>query len=444
MTDTALQELDTLVVKNSTAEPNSQPTQETDDEAVARLAALSPLHYDRIRKDEAKRLGVRSDILDKMVKAERDGEDVEQTPFDEVEPWPEPISPADLLADIATTIQRFIICDQETAHAAALWAAMTWFIDAVDVAPLAVITAPEKRCGKSQLLFLLGRIVNKPLAASNITPAALFRAIDAWTPTMLIDEADAFARDNEELRGLLNCGHTRESAFVVRVVGDDHTPKRFNVWGAKALAGIGHLADTIMDRSIILELKPKLSHERVDRLRHADKGMFLDIQSKLARFADDYSDQVRRCRPSLPDELNDRAQDNWEPLLAIADVAGGAWPEIARRSAIKISGSVSQSMTVGTELLSDIQEVLNSKGGDRISTKGLIEALCEDDEKPWSTYNRGKQLSPRQLSKRLNEYGIQSSTIRIGYGTAKGYMKEQFDEVFNRYLPDTTVTSVTT
>lgn len=146
---------------------------------------------------------------------------------------------------------------------------MTWFIDVVQVAPLAVITAPEKRCGKSQLLFILGRLVYRPLAASNITAAALFRSIDLWGPTLLIDEADAFIKDNEELRGLLNCGHTRDSAYIIRVVGDNFTPTRFNVWGAKALAGIGHLSETLMDRSVTLELRRKTPYEKVDRLRHA-------------------------------------------------------------------------------------------------------------------------------------------------------------------------------
>jgi putative DNA primase/helicase len=192
------------------------------------------------------------------------------TPFPLVMPWHETIDPAELLTSISNTIQRFIICPPETAHAATLWIAMTWFIDVVQVAPLAIITAPEKRCGKSQFLFLLARLVNRPLAASNITPAALFRSIDTWKPTLLIDEADTFMRENEELRGLLNCGHTRDSAKIIRIVGDKHIPKYFNVWGAKALAGIGRLADTLVDRSISLELRRKLPHEKTERLRHAE------------------------------------------------------------------------------------------------------------------------------------------------------------------------------
>lgn len=407
----------------------------TDDDRIERLAALPPLEYDRVREAEAKALGVRSSTLDKMVKERtRDKSQTEGIDFDDVTPWPHPVAPAELLSDLSATVQRFIICPEETAHAAALWVAMTWFMDVVQVAPLAVITAPEKRCGKSQLLFLLGRLVCRPLAASNITPAALFRAVDAWKPTLLVDEADAFMKDNEELRGLLNCGHTRDSAYIVRVVGDDHTPKRFNVWGAKALAGIGHLADTIMDRAVVLELRRKLPHEEVQRLRHAEPGLFDDLAAKLARFAIDNREALRRARPELPAALNDRAQDNWEPLLAIAEIAGGEWIGKARHAALKLSGSGEDGGTVGNELLADIREVFETKRLLKISTADLITALCDDDEKSWATYNRGKPINPRQVAKRLKEYGIASKNVRIGYETPKGFEMEQFKEAFARYL----------
>jgi len=403
--------------------------------AIARLAAMPPLEYDRIRKDAAKALGVRPSTLDKAVKDARSGEDDDSLPFVEVDPWPEPIDPAALLSDIASTIRRFIVCNPEVADAVALWVAMTWFIDVVQVAPLAVITAPEKRCGKSQLLGLLGRLSAKAITASSISPAALFRTIDAWKPTILIDEADAFMKDNEELRGLLNSGHTRDSAYVIRTVGDSFTPTKFNTWGAKALAGIGHVADTLMDRAVILELRRKLAGEEVERIRYAEPGLFDDLQAKLARFADDYREKVRLARPPLPNELNDRAQDNWEPLLAIAMVASDEWLSIGTAAALKLSGSDSAAQTLGTELLSDIHEIFAEKGIDRISSADLISALCADDEKPWATYNRGQQIKPRQLAKKLKEYGITSKTIRVGVtATPKGYERDQFDDAFLRYV----------
>jgi putative DNA primase/helicase len=357
-----------------------------------------------------------------------------ETPFEDVEPWPEAIDPAMLLTEISSIIHRFIVCGNETADAAALWIAMTWFMDVVQVAPLAVITAPEKRCGKTQLLTVLNRLVCKPLAASNITPAAVFRAIDAWQPTLLIDEADAFMRENEELRGLINCGHTRDSAYTVRIVGPEFTPKQFNVWGAKAISGIGHLADTLMDRAIVLELRRKLPTESVERLRHAETELWTALSRKLAKFAQDFADEVRRARPELPDELNDRAQDNWEPLLQIADAAGGAWPKRARAAARTISGDGEQPTTIGEELLADIQEIFDAKTVDRLSSADLVAALIEDDEKPWAGYNRGFPIKPAQVAKRLREYGISSNTIRVLCTTKKGYMRTQFADAFARYL----------
>jgi len=415
--------------------PVNQGT-ESVNEVVARLAALPPIQYDLVRKSEAKRLGVRPMALDQAVKeARKNGGANNDLPFDEVDPWPDPIDPARLLDDIAAAIRRFIVCDKEISNAVALWAAMTWFIDVIQVAPLAVITAPEKRCGKSQLLFLLGRLTAKAITASSISPAALFRTIDAWGPTLLIDEVDALLKDNEELRGLINSGHTRDSAYVIRTVGESFTPTKFNTWGAKALAGIGHVADTLMDRAVILELRRKLPHEQVDRIRYAEPGLFDGLRSKLARFADDYSAQVRQARPYLPPSLNDRAQDNWEPLLAIAQVAGGDWLEIGTKAALKLSGSESAPQTIGIELLADIKEVFELKAVERISTVELIKALCDDDEKPWATYNRGEKIKPRQLSKKLSGYGLTSKPIRMSsIEVVKGYEKNQFSDSFLRYL----------
>lgn len=408
---------------------------EHDADLIKKLIQLSPIAYDRVRVTFAKSMGIRPTTLDKMVK---DNQKTSQqnifTPYEEVEPWHDAISPAELLDEIAIIIKRFIVCQKETVIAATLWGAMTWFIDVIQVAPLAVITAPEKRCGKSQLLFLLTQIVNRPLAASNISSAALFRSINAWRPTLLIDEVDTFMKENEELRGLINAGHTRQSAFIYRVVGDDHTPTRFNLWGAKALAGIGKLSETIMDRSITLELRRKLSHEKVDRLRYVEPGLFARLAAKLSRFALDYSEHVQNAKPKLPETLNDRAQDNWEPLLAIAEIAGGEWPQLAREAALKISGDADQTRGIGVELHADIEEIIESKSTDRISTADLIVALCADDEKSWATYNRGKSITPRQIAMRLKEFDIVSNTIRFGTTTAKGYFFLQFADAFARYL----------
>jgi hypothetical protein len=423
------------IARSATRYPAGGIGNDVDDEELIRhLAELPSIEYDRVRKTAAKRLGIRPSTLDALVANERSGK-YDDLGLSDIEPWSSPVDPAELLSDIANTVRRYIVCQAETADAVALWVAMTWLIDVVQVAPLAVIAAPEKRCGKSQLLTLIGKLSYRPLAASNITPAALFRTIETWHPTLLIDETDSFLKDNEELRGIINAGHTRDSAYVVRVVGEDLRPARFSVWGAKALAGIGHLADTLMDRAILLELRRKLPHERVERLRHADPGLFEELASKLARFADDYREQVRHARPELPESLNDRAQDNWEPLFAIADVAGGDWPARARQTALKLSGTESAVMSTGTQLLADIREVFETRGVDRIATWRLVEELCADSERPWSTYNRGKPITSRQVAKFLGNYGIASTTIRAGSEVLRGYRRDAFEEAFARYLP---------
>ncbi|MCK6419025.1 MAG: DUF3631 domain-containing protein [Alphaproteobacteria bacterium] len=417
----------------------AMPVLETQEQAIARLALLSPLDYDRVREAEAEKLGVRTSTLDKEVGKARNGEIGTEgmgALFQTLDPWPESIDPNSLLNDIESLIRFYIVCSTETAIATALWIAFTWFIDHVQVAPIAMITAPEKRCGKSQLLSLICKLSSRPLQASNISPAAIFRVIEAYAPTLLIDEADAFMKDNEEIRCVINSGHTRQSAQVIRLVGDNHEPKQFSTWGAKAISGIGSLPDTIMDRSIVLELRRKLEHEKVERLRYAEPLQFEVFKRQLYRFAIDTGDAIAHARPALPEKLNDRAQDNWEPLLAIADYAGGEWPQRARDAALKISGSEHDALSLSTELLADIRDVLADKCQwyPHITTKALLEALIADDLKPWATYNRGKSMSPRQLAKRLGEYGIKSKNLCIGHARPKGYEKAQFEDVFARYL----------
>jgi len=420
-------------------------TSETPQQVIRRLAGLSTLEYELCRDEEAGKLGARVSVLDTEVKAERDVSQNNTDMFAVIDPWHLPVNGAELLSDIAATVRRFIVCKPETVTATALWSVFTWLIDSAQIAPLVVITAPEKRCGKSTALALINKLVCRPLSASNISPAAVFRVIEAHSPTLLIDEVDSFLKDNEELRGVINSGHTRDAAYVIRTVGDSHEPTRFSTWGCKALSGIGNVPETIADRAIMLELRRKLPTETVERLRHADHSIFTELTRKALRFSTDAASEIKRARPLLPDALNDRAQDNWEPLLAIADFAGGDWPQLARQAALKISGTEHETISLTSELLSDIREIFDAQQLDRISTAQLISELTTDDLKPWATYNRGKPLSPRQLAKRLEEYEIKSRTIRVYANTCKGFYRDQFSDAFERYLsvvlPDKPVTA---
>jgi hypothetical protein len=354
--------------------------------------------------------------------------------FPEVRPWATKVEGAQLLDDISQAIKRHVIADPETIQATALWATFTWLIDSVQVAPIANITAPEKRCGKSIMLTTLGNLVNRKLQVSNIASAALFRSIELWAPTLLIDEVDAFLRDNEEARGILNAGFTRDSAVVIRCVGDDHMPTPFRVWGAKALCGIGKIADTLADRSIPLRLRRRLPGEDVEVLRHSDPALWANLRARMMRFAQDNAEQIGNARPVIIKGLNDRANDCWEPLLAIAEAAGGDWPTTARHAARALHDVEDDSPSVGVELLMDIKVIFDTKQATKIFSATLLDELMADDEAPWPTWNRGKPMTARQLSTKLGEFGIKSKDIRIGITVKRGFDKADFVEVWNRYL----------
>ncbi len=423
----------------------SFPT-ETMDNAIERLAAMPALEYEQIRVDQAEKLNVRVGVLDQEIKKLRSfkEDEVHDDKFPNVEPWDEPVDSAELLDQINGLIRRFIICAPETSQASALWIAFTWIIEHVQVAPIANITAPEMQCGKSQLLSVISSMVKKPAIAANISPSVVFRVIEKYCPTLLIDEADSFMNGNDDLRGIINSGHTRDSAFVWRSVGDEHEPEQFSTWGAKAICGIGHQAATIMDRSIVLELRRKRADEQVERLRHADKSEFLTIRRKLARFAQDCGEQIAKARPDLPNALSDRAQDNWEPLLAIADVAGGHWVTTARYAALSIyaKSQDEDNQSAGIMLLNDIQSIFDDNPNYKnIFSADLLYLLCEMEERPWNDWNKGRAITTAKIARYLKPYGVHPKTIREGYKTAKGYERKAFNDAFDRYIPSQNATA---
>src|SRR5215831_7814784 len=211
-------------------------------------------------------------------------------------------------------------------------------MDAGEVSPFMVLVSPTKRCGKTSVLIVLYYITPRSELAINISPSALFRYVEDVRPTLLIDEADSFLKDNEELRGILNSGHTKAAANIIRnvEVKGQHKPRRFSTWAPKAIATIRELADTLEDRSIIITLQRKPKTAAVERLRKRDSEEFATLRRKAARWAADNLDKLTDPEPAIPDALNDRAADNWRPLLAIADLAGGDWPRRARQACLTL------------------------------------------------------------------------------------------------------------
>jgi Protein of unknown function (DUF3631)/Bifunctional DNA primase/polymerase, N-terminal/Primase C terminal 2 (PriCT-2) len=407
-----------------------------------RLAKLSPVEYDRARIAEAEKLGVRLGTLDDEVDKYRLSSDGAATSgralsFAAPEPWAEPVDSASLLDAIEKTINRYVALAPAAAIAGALWCVHAHAFEAFYISPRLAIVSPEKRCGKSTLLRALQPMLPKALSVANITVAAMFRTVEAGRPTLLIDEADSFLKDNEGLRGIINSGHARDGQ-VIRLVGDDHEPRVFSTWCPVAIAAIGGLPGTIEDRSIIIQMRRRRSDERVARFRVDRVEAQQELARKAARWAADTARALRDADPVVPTELNDRAADNWRPLLAIADRAGGRWPEKARRAALELSAvKWGEADTMRTLLLADIRGVFAEKRADRLKSETLTTALNAMTDRPWPTFDRGRWMTPAGIARLLKPFEISSETIRFGEETAKGYRLSAFDDAFARYLPVT-------
>lgn len=271
----------------------------------------------------------------------------------EVEPWSELITGSELLSEITASLETHLVLPQHGSIAITFWVVYAHVFDAFGIGPILALESPEKRCAKTLTLELVQWLVPKPLPTSNITSAALFRTVETFRPTLLIDEADSFMRRNDELRGVLNSGHRKSSAVIVRAVGDDHEPKTFSTWCPKAIALIGQLPDTLEDRSIVIEMRRKKKDELVKPFRVGrDDKVLGPLAQKAARWAQDHFKALKNADPEMPGALNDRQADNWRPLLAIADLAGGEWPRLAREAALGLS-QVTSDDSARIQLLTD-------------------------------------------------------------------------------------------
>ncbi|HEY4803273.1 MAG TPA: DUF3631 domain-containing protein [Paraburkholderia sp.] len=415
------------------------------------IAALVKKHerdYENIRVPLADRLGMRVPVLDKRVEKARggsgdDGLGGRPLTWPEIEPWPLPVDGVDLLDEIVAVIRRYIVCDREAADTASLWIVMTHLFESVRVGTRLFISAPEKNCGKTNFLEIVAELSRRPLQTASVTPAALFRAIDECCPTILIDEADNIPREALELRAVMNSGHTRASATVLRTVGDDHKPRKFSTWAPMALAGIGRLTDTVMSRAIVLSLRRRLVSERVEQMREPDKAKLDPLRQHIVRWAADNAASVATACANASitgDWLHGRNADNWEALLAIAHVAGGTWPERARRASVVHTHDAAKANNdgVGVTLLTAIRDVFARLQTDKIPSTELCTELNEDEQGPWATWHRGHGIMPHQVAKLLRGFGIKSKNIRFtklnANLVAKGYSLEQFAECFERYL----------
>ena len=345
------------------------------------------------------------------------------------------------LSDVEAFLARFVAYPSEATRVAhTLWIAHTHLMDAWESTPRIAFLSPEPGSGKTRALEVTELLVPRPVEAVNVTPAYLFRKVgdEAGAPTILFDEIDTVfgpkAKDNEEIRGLLNAGHRRGAVAGRCVVrGKQVDTEEIPAYCAVALAGLNDLPDTIMTRSVVVEMRRRAPDEHVEPYRrrvHAPEGH--RIRARLTSWARTVLSDVTAAYPQMPDGIVDRPADVWEPLLAVADAAGGDWPQRARVSAVTlVTASIGSTPSLGVRLLHDLRDVFGA--ADVMFTEQIIKALVELDEAPWADL-RGKPLNPRGLGQRLRAYGVKSKTVRIGDATAKGYTRQDLHDPWTRYL----------
>jgi putative DNA primase/helicase len=351
-----------------------------------------------------------------------------------IEPWPTPVDGGTLVRELAQRVRRHVVMTVDQAIAVALWIMLTWVHeDAAVHSPLLLATSAEANSGKSTLLGLLGFLVRRALLSVAISGPALFRSIEKWCPTFVIDEADTVLVNNEDLKEVINSGWTR-GQNVIRCDPETNDPRPYSTFCPKAIGMKGRkLPDTTLSRAIIIELQRKLPDETVADFDHLDDKGLARLRRQLDRWAADNAAALSKATPEIPPGFFNRTRANWKLLLAIAESAGGE----SKRCAWQAAGAIEKvkatfEASLGTQLLTDIRP-LCKPGVPHLFSRSIIEHLTTDRDKPWFEYWHGKPITQRQLATLLGNFSIISETVRIGTETAKGYRCASLEDAFERY-----------
>lgn len=360
---------------------------------------------------------------------------------DELTEWyaEDELDGAELLDKVRDALTKYVIFpNPHCAVAVTLWAAATHGLPAWQHATRLAILSPQKRCGKSRLMDIVAAVSFSPLMCSDTSPAAVFRSIgddDNSTPTLFVDEADVMfgtkraAEQNDDLRGLFNSGWQRGRP-TRRCVGPQQTPTDFNTFAMAALAAINSLPDTIADRAVVISLKRREAGETVARYRlRRDHPPLLALGARLSRWVRENVPRLRDVEPSLPDTIEDRAADAWEPLVAIADAAKGHWPDSARAACKALTAAAADTDEENSaQLLKDIRKVFTATRQTFMPSRMLVKELREIEESPWND----DDLTVSRLARMLKPYGV-----KPGHNAAKtvrGYEQATLNDAFRRYL----------
>jgi hypothetical protein len=407
---------------------------------IERLATLDPINYEVARGPTCQRLGVRASVLDREVKKKRLALGLEKKEDDgqgravkipDVFPWHEPADGDMLATTLACTVKSYVALRDEEADAIAIWILHSWLVNSFTISPRLAVTSPTKGCGKTTVLRLLNLLARRPKRAGSISPPALFRAVEQFQPTILLDETEKYIEHGGDLHALLNEGHCK-GGTVLRVLGEKLELREFSVFGAVAFARNGRLPDDLEQRSIVIELQRRRPDEPLGELREDRCEPLQRLARMCARWAEDSGAGIAEADPDMGCFIN-RAADNWRPLFAIADTLGGEWPERLRAAAAALAPRESES--IGPMLLADVQVAYDGAAADRLSSVDICEALTAMEGRPWAEWGKSKKpLTPNQLARLLKPFGITSGQTRFGEQTRKGYYLHAFEDAFARYL----------
>ena len=454
-------DVDTLLSECDLAEIPTPPNMVTLEQNLRRLRTAletaDPLRIATVRstlvvKCQAAKVPSPAALIDtalaplKKVATGASPDDLKLFPIDE--PWPDPVDGVELMADIRALLRHYLVLLPHVDTIVPLWVQHTYLMDCWDISPFLTTTSPAAECGKSTFTDIVGGVSHHTVNSSNATPAAIFRLIDKYEPTLILDEADTWLGLRDELRGILNSGHKRSGARVIRADGENNEPTAFSTWAPKMIAMIGAPHATLITRSILAPMRRKTPQERRARLKDRDLHVRCQpLRRKCLRWAIDHRDRLKEADPDISEALVNRTGDNWLPPFAIADEIGEPWATDARTAARELS-NVPKDLERGIELLADIKSVWETTDHHQtefLRTSTILKSLHEMESRTWGAWGRQeKPMTPQALARLLKPYGPKPLNKRVESGAVlKGYKRGDFTDPWLRYLPPPPVPAAT-
>jgi putative DNA primase/helicase len=416
-------------------ERRAQAEREKRAKALEAIVALQNAEHESELKKLAERRGESLDSLrpafDMLLAIER-----EKIASGEVSPWPEPVDTRALLKELTAQIEKYVVIHQkEAVVAVALWIIFAWCHDVATYSPMLVIQAPDIDSAKTNLSKVIALLTPRSYVIAEPTGAALYRFVDNLHPTLILDDADRLLPRRPDLAHIINVGWTRDTAIIRTNVKTGHA-QRFDTFCPKISNGINllaHLKPATRSRCIAIDVLPKLEHEKVTDFRQAAEDTnFYTLRCKLARWAADNMEAIKRATLAMPRGVTNRLEQNWKLLLAIADLASGDWPKRARAAALRLTRDHNEP-SYGKLLLAALRKLVKQHG-QILASEQIPNLLVADDEEVWGNY-RGHPINKFEVAALLKPFGIRPSLIWRGKKPIRGYKAEWFATAWKHFLP---------